>query len=130
MKTRSMRKQLNNNNIMRLALQFGFSTRNGRTKAFAVNSYCDMCIKFEDEFTEKYGVNVRGYANLLKNAGLLPTTLLELLTDNSKTNNQFIAGVSRILLFIDEMPYITPENFKERVMNCVREGDKVLASLT
>ena len=89
-----------------------------------------MCIKFEDEFTEKYGVNVRGYANLLKNAGLLPTTLLELLTDNSKTNNQFIAGVSRILLFIDEMPYITPENFKERVMNCVREGDKILASLT
>ena len=106
-----MRKQLNNNNIMRLALQFGFSTRNGRTKVFAVNSYCDMCIKFEDEFTEKYGVNVRGYANLLKNAGLLPTTLLELLTDNSKTNNQFIAGVSRILLFIDEMPYITPDFF-------------------
>ena len=130
MKTRSMGKQLNNNNIMRLALQFGFSTRNNGTKAFAVNAYCDMCIKFEDEFTEKYGVNVRGYANLLKNAGLLPTTLLELLTDNSKTNNQFIAGVSRILLFIDEMPYITPENFKERVMNCVREGDKILASLT
>lgn len=85
-----------------------------------VMSYCDECIKFEEQFEKQFDMKMKGYAKMLENAKLLPTQMFEVLTKESRTSRILEMSIIRFHLFKKYMSIITPENFKDTIVALIR----------
>lgn len=84
-----------------------------------VMSYCDECIKFEEQFEKQYDMKMQGYAKMLERAHLLPTQMLDVFKQESLTGHILHQSIIRFHLFKKYMAVITPENFKDVVVALV-----------
>lgn len=110
--------------LMQTILTFA-KTKTNVDKSSAIMAYCNVCIKFEESFEQKYGMKIAGYKGLLSTYGLLPTDFANVLMRQAIDPQDYVYEVGKILAFSSRLKDIDPENFKETVKECDALGREI-----